>query len=869
MALTGGRTETFTCSSNAQPKREVVVGIDLGTTNSAVAAMLGNAPQIVASSDGSRTTPSVVAFDRNGAPLVGAAAQLEPGAFTSVKRFIGRKRKAISRPEEQQKEATVHAGTMAGLETVRLIREPVAAALAYGLNLRHDQTVLVLDLGGGTFDVSILEVGQGTVEVLATGGDMLLGGDDFDEVIVGWLEKQMGFKAGKRPPPPTLRRQLKRIAERAKVQLSTSESVTLRLSPPGDGAQPAGVDLGAALAGHEANRRHTKGRQRRAAMEPELCPKRRQPISQVLLVGGATRMPAFQRFVHNMTGLRPKEFVVDPDEAVALGAAVQAGILEGTVPDVMVMDVFQAGLMRVLAGQQLQEVENESEDYELDPDGKIEELSQEQAAKIDEELMGPLGFSVDQLMELAGLSVAQSVYSEYPPTSHSRVLVIAGPGNNGGDGLVAARHLYHFGYKLEVCYPKRTDKPLYSGLVTQLESLSIPFPDAEQLQQHSLAEQYDLVLDSMFGFSFRGAPRPPFDKLLEIVKPHAGPPPVVSVDSPSGWHVEKGDESGGGLRPDMLVSLTAPKLGARFFDGRFHYLGGRFVPPAIADNSKLKPPKHSASGILQGWAQMHALHLTAGTLLQDKYKLNVPRFPGTAQCVRIKPPAAGSSSAQQQAGSEKALSEMRENYSQGGLLEKDANLDPMKQFDKWFKDAVSCEAAREPNAMALATADSQGNPSVRMVLLKGYDQRGYIFYSNYDSMKAQQMKGGSTASLCFWWEPLERQVRIAGPVTQLPPEESDAYFHSRPRGSQIGAHVSHQSSVLSGREEIEAREAKFNQEFADEGKEIPRPEYWGGYLVRPETIEFWHGRPSRLHDRLQYKRDSSDPEKWIRQRLSP
>ena len=106
-------------------------------------------------------------------------------------------------------------------------------------------------------------------------------------------------------------------------------------------------------------------------------------------------------------------------------------------------------------------------------------------------------------------------------------------------------------------------------------------------------------------------------------------------------------------------------------------------PPVLQDNSKLKPPKHSASGILQGWAQMHALHLTAGTLLQEKYKLNVPRFPGTAQCVRIKPPAAGSSSAQQQAGSEKALSEMRENYSQGGLLEKDANLDPMKQFDKW------------------------------------------------------------------------------------------------------------------------------------------------------------------------------------------
>jgi NAD(P)H-hydrate epimerase len=232
---------------------------------------------------------------------------------------------------------------------------------------------------------------------------------------------------------------------------------------------------------------------------------------------------------------------------------------------------------------------------------QITYLGQDEATKVDEELMGPLGFSVDQLMELAGLSVASAVAAEYPVHSHSRVLIIAGPGNNGGDGLVAARHLYHFGYKPQVCYPKQTKKPLYEGLVTQLKSLYIPFIEAEQLQQQPLQESYDVVLDAMFGFSFKGEPRPPFDTLIQMLTPKASPPPVASVDIPSGWHVENGDESGSGIQPEMLISLTTPKKAAKNFHGKHHYLGGRFVPPAI----------------------------------KDKYKLHLPKYPGTAQCVKL------------------------------------------------------------------------------------------------------------------------------------------------------------------------------------------------------------------------------------------
>jgi hydroxyethylthiazole kinase-like uncharacterized protein yjeF len=163
------------------------------------------------------------------------------------------------------------------------------------------------------------------------------------------------------------------------------------------------------------------------------------------------------------------------------------------------------------------------------------------------------GFSIDQLMELAGLSVASALQAVYPPTSHRRVLIMVGPGNNGGDGLVAGRHLAHFGYEVQVCYPKRTDKPLYAGLVTQLETLGVEFVEVEHITDNALVTVYDVVVDALFGFSFSGDPREPFDQLLEVLNPYNSPPPIVAVDIPSGWSVDEGDVSGVGMRPELLV----------------------------------------------------------------------------------------------------------------------------------------------------------------------------------------------------------------------------------------------------------------------------------------------------------------------------
>lgn len=181
-------------------------------------------------------------------------------------------------------------------------------------------------------------------------------------------------------------------------------------------------------------------------------------------------------------------------------------------------------------------------------------VSSAQAREMDEKLMGPAyGFSIEQLMELAGLSVASALHSVYPPASHRRVLVMAGPGNNGGDGLVAGRHLHHFGYDVRVCYPKRTDKPMYSGLVTQLETLGVEFVEVDHITDNALVTVYDVVVDALFGFSFSGQPREPFDRLLEVLNPYNSPPPIVAVDIPSGWSVDEGDVSGVGMRPELLV----------------------------------------------------------------------------------------------------------------------------------------------------------------------------------------------------------------------------------------------------------------------------------------------------------------------------
>ncbi|XP_022768404.1 pyridoxine/pyridoxamine 5'-phosphate oxidase 1, chloroplastic isoform X2 [Durio zibethinus] len=486
----------------------------------------------------------------------------------------------------------------------------------------------------------------------------------------------------------------------------------------------------------------------------------------------------------------------------------------------------------------------------------ISYLTQREAAEIDETLMGPLGFSVDQLMELAGLSVATSIAEVYKPSEYNRILAICGPGNNGGDGLVAARHLYHFGYKLFVCYPKRTAKPLYSGLVTQLESLLIPFLSVDELPV-DLSKDFDILVDAMFGFSFHGSPRPPFDNLIQkLVHLHScgqmqhKSPVIVSVDIPSGWHVEEGDVGGQGIKPHMLVSLTAPKLCAKKFSGPHHFLGGRFVPPTIA----------------------------------EKYKLQLPQYPGTSMCVRIgKPPQID-------------ISALRENYISPEFLEEQAEADPMDQFYKWFEDAVVA-GLKEPNAMALSTTGKDRKPdgstmgpleapapsgilekiwelfkkclnflknfafpstkyeirafnlsSSRMVLLKGVNKDGFVWYTNYESRKARELSENPHAALLFYWDGLNRQVRVEGSVQKVSDEESEQYFHSRPRGSQIAAIVSKQSTLVPGRDVLHQQYKELEEKYSD-GSLIPKPKHWGGYRLQPERFEFWQGQQSRLHDR--------------------
>ncbi|CAN6299591.1 unnamed protein product [Urochloa humidicola] len=458
---------------------------------------------------------------------------------------------------------------------------------------------------------------------------------------------------------------------------------------------------------------------------------------------------------------------------------------------------------------------------------EVTHLTQRDAAEIDEQLMGLLGFSVDQLMELAGLSVATAVAEVYKLSEHTRVLIICGPGNNGGDGLVAARHLYHFGYRSSVCYPKRTPKPLYSGLVTQLESLLIPFIPAEDLPG-DLSTEFDIVVDAMFGFSFHGTPRPPFDELIQrlvslsAIENSDKRPAIVSVDIPSGWHVEEGDVDGGGIKPDMLVSLTAPKLCAKKFIGPHHFLGGRFVPPPIL----------------------------------KKYGLQLPPYPGTSMCVRIgKAPSVD-------------ISSLRENYISPELLESQVMPDPFDQFVKWFDEAVMA-GLREPNAMALTTVNKEGKPSSRMVLLKGVDKQGFIWYTNYGSQKAHDLSENPNAALLFYWNEMNRQVRVEGSVEKVPEEESEKYFHSRPRGSQLGAIVSKQSTVIAGREVLQQAYKELEQKYSD-GSLIPKPEYWGGYRLTPTVFEFWQGQQSRLHDRLRYsQREVDGSTAWHIERLSP
>jgi pyridoxamine 5'-phosphate oxidase len=209
------------------------------------------------------------------------------------------------------------------------------------------------------------------------------------------------------------------------------------------------------------------------------------------------------------------------------------------------------------------------------------------------------------------------------------------------------------------------------------------------------------------------------------------------------------------------------------------------------------------------------------------------------------------------------LAELRKDYCLAGLVESDLAREPYRQFEKWFQEA---EAAKipEPNAMTLATAAPDGRPSARTILLKGVDGRGFVFFSNYESRKGRELAANPRATLLFPWLALERQVIIEGPVTKVPREESETYFHSRPRASQLGAWVSQQSSIISGRSMLEENMKMLEQKYA--GREVPLPPHWGGWRLAPETVEFWQGRRSRLHDRLRYRREKDG---WIVERLAP
>lgn len=190
--------------------------------------------------------------------------------------------------------------------------------------------------------------------------------------------------------------------------------------------------------------------------------------------------------------------------------------------------------------------------------------------------------------------------------------------------------------------------------------------------------------------------------------------------------------------------------------------------------------------------------------------------------------------------------------------------DPFEQFRLWFDDAVAA-GAPEANAMTLATATADGRPSARMVLLKGFDQHGFVFYTNYESRKGRELHSNPWAALVFFWHTPHRQIRIEGPITRVAPEESDAYFATRARGSQIAARASRQSRAIPGREALENRVRELEEEYG-EGN-VPRPEYWGGYRLQPVAFEFWQGRPNRLHDRIRFGR--LDDGAWILERLAP
>ncbi|CAN4086164.1 unnamed protein product [Withania somnifera] len=456
---------------------------------------------------------------------------------------------------------------------------------------------------------------------------------------------------------------------------------------------------------------------------------------------------------------------------------------------------------------------------------EISYVRQQEAIEIDHMLRGPLGFSVDQLMELAGLSVASAIGEVYSSSEYTRVLVICGPGNNGGDGLVAARHLHHFGYKPSICYPKRSNKHPFTGLVTQLESLSVPFLPVEDLPLQ-LSNDFEIIVDAIFGFSFRGNPKPPFDSLVRRLvsirnqqRTHEKTA-VISVDIPSGWHVEEGDVCDEGIEPDMLVSLTAPKLCARTFCGPHHFLGGRFVPRSII----------------------------------DKFNLKLPSYPGTSMCVRIGNLPQTNLSAQKGIVAASLCLEVEE--------------DPIDQFQKWLGDALAV-GVKEPHYMVLSTAGKDAKPSSRMISLEGVNKDCFVWHTNYESRKAREISENPHASLLFYWGPLNCQVRVEGFVEQVSDEESELYFSNLPRDVQIRPIVSKQSTPIHGREVLHQQYKELEEKYRDRTS-IPRPKHWGGYRLIPEFFEFWQGEESQVHLKLRYYVEEIDGRKvWRVHKLVP
>jgi pyridoxamine 5'-phosphate oxidase len=212
---------------------------------------------------------------------------------------------------------------------------------------------------------------------------------------------------------------------------------------------------------------------------------------------------------------------------------------------------------------------------------------------------------------------------------------------------------------------------------------------------------------------------------------------------------------------------------------------------------------------------------------------------------------------------DRSVADLRKEYTRDGLRETDAAQGPIEQFHRWFEEALAA-GLHEPNAMTLATATSDGRPAARVVLLKGFDERGFVFYTNYEGRKGRELEENPYCALVFYWGELERQVRIEGRAGRVSGEESEAYYRSRPLGSRLGAWVSEQSRPVGDRATLDERLRELEDEY--EGREVPRPPFWGGYRVEPEAIEFWQGRENRLHDRLLYRQSD---EGWSIERLQP